>query len=67
MKLSMSLGVGARSSQAIWWGNPSARAKFELDGLPAARSAVERLDRRSVLGVIRRGSVSSRYEQLRSP
>ncbi len=36
------------------------RAKFELDGLPAARSAAERLDRRNVLGGIPHGSVPSR-------
>ena len=39
------------------------RAKFELDGLPAARSSAERLDRRNVRGGIPDGSVPSRAAQ----
>ena len=38
------------------------RAKFELDGLPAARSTVERLDGRNVPGGIRCVPVPSRLE-----
>ena len=37
-------------------------AKFELDGLPAARSTVERLDRRNVPGGLPRPLVPSRLE-----
>jgi len=40
------------------------RAKFELYGLPAARSTVERLDRRNVLGASRRQAASSQCGEL---
>ena len=40
------------------------RAKFELDGLPAARSTVERMDKCNVLGASRRRAASSQRGEL---